>query len=89
MDQLGNLSVVNNEEDITVVFVEWKQGIIPILFVLGKYCQCLLMIVKLWVFFGRTFSEETYILSEIIKKELDEELEARSIEITDETKPNL
>jgi hypothetical protein len=39
------------------------------------------MIVKLWVFFGRTFSEETYILSEIIKKELDEELEARSIEI--------
>jgi hypothetical protein len=33
------------------------------------------MIVKLWVFFGRTFSEETYILSEIIKKELDEELE--------------
>jgi hypothetical protein len=30
MDQLGNLSVVNNDEDITVVFVEWKQGIIPI-----------------------------------------------------------
>jgi hypothetical protein len=65
MDQLGNLSVVNNEEDITVVFVEWKQGIIPILCVLGKYCQCLLMIVKLWVFFGRKFSQETYILSEI------------------------
>ena len=30
-----------------------------------KYCQCLLMIVKLWVFFGRKFSQETYILSEI------------------------
>jgi hypothetical protein len=89
MDQLGNLSVINNEEDITVVFVEWKQGTIPMFYVLGKYCQCLLMIVKLWVFFGRKFSEETYILSEIIKKELDEELEARSIEITDETKPNL
>jgi hypothetical protein len=26
MDQLGNLSVVNNEEDITVVFVEWKKA---------------------------------------------------------------
>jgi hypothetical protein len=47
------------------------------------------MIVKLWVFFGRKFSQETYILSEIKKKELDEELEARSIEITDETKPKL
>jgi hypothetical protein len=47
------------------------------------------MIVKLWVFFGRKVSQETYILSDIKKKELDEELEARSIEITDETKPNL
>ena len=69
--------------------VEWKQGTIPIFYVLGKYCQCLLMIVKIWVFFGRKVSQETYILLEIKKKELDEELEARSIEITDETKPNL
>jgi hypothetical protein len=56
MDQLGNLSVVNNEEDITVVFVERKQGTIPMFYVLGKYCQCLLMIVKILVFFGRIVS---------------------------------
>ena len=56
MDQLGNLSVINNEEDITVVFVEWKLGTIPMFYVLGKYCQCLLMIVKIWVFFGRIVS---------------------------------
>jgi hypothetical protein len=45
------------------------------------------MIVKIWVFFGRKVSQETYILLEIKKKELDEELEARSMEITDETRP--
>ena len=86
MDQLGNLSVINNVEDITVVFVEWKQGTIPIFYVLGKYFQCLLMIVKICSnrrFFGGKVSQE------LKKKELEEELEARSVEITDETKPNL
>ena len=89
MDQLGNLSVVNNEEDITVVFVEWKQGIIPICVYLEITAN-----VSWWSSnFGYSLEENSLrrltSFQKFKKKELDEELEARSIEITDETKPNL